>query len=108
MSDLDRLDDETNDEVEELSPAPEGATDATPATGTGQTAARKKRRRGSRGGRNRKKKPAGANASGNAQAQASAGDAPEAVADDWTDESADRGLTDDDIAEQAKEDAGIA
>src|SRR5690348_14080128 len=101
MSDVDRLDDETNDTVEERSLAPEGATDATPATGDGETPARKKRRRGSRGGRNRKKKPAGANANAGGTKSATAGDAPEAVADDWTDEAADRGLTDDDIAEQA-------
>ncbi len=113
MSDVDRLGDETDDTVEEPSLAPEGATDATLATGDtvgdAPSPARKKRRRGSRGGRNRKKKPAGADAGANATRDAATlDDAPEGVADDWTDAAADRGLTDDDIAEQAKEDAGIA
>jgi len=80
--------------------------------GTG--AARKKRRRGSRGGRRRKKPDAAGAAGGTAEAE----DEDDAAAaedhgrfeggEDYTDAAADRGLTDDDIAETAREEAGIA
>jgi ribonuclease E len=90
--------------------------------GNGQ-APKKKRRRGSRGGRRRKKPGttgAGANAGsggaggGNRAGQTrvvAAGRADEdddGGGEDYTDPEADRGLTDDDIAEQAREDAGLA
>ncbi len=68
-----------------------------PADGNGQ-APRKRRRRGSRGGRGRKKPGA---------ATATAGDDEPQGSEDWTAESADRGLTDDDIAERAREEAGL-
>jgi len=60
-----------------------------PVAGAG---APRKRRRGSRGGRNRKRP-----ASERAQTRA----------EDWTDPSADRGLTAEDLADQAREDAGL-
>jgi ribonuclease E len=108
MSDLERLEDETNSEATVVLPEPdEGTTsssaeaDASGATGeNGQAPAKKKRRRGSRGGRNRKKPGAGAKAAASAE--------PKTRTEDWTDEAADSGLTDDGIAEQAKEDAGLA
>ncbi|MCZ7534551.1 MAG: Rne/Rng family ribonuclease [Acidimicrobiia bacterium] len=53
----------------------------------------RKRRRGSRGGRNRKR-PAAARA--------------QTRAEDWTDPAADRGLTAEDLADQAREDAGLS
>ncbi len=64
-----------------------GTTPSTAGTGTPR-----KRRRGSRGGRNRKK-PAAARA--------------QTRAEDWTDPAADRGLTAEDLADQAREDAGL-
>jgi ribonuclease E len=88
---------------------------------------RKKRRRGTRGGQ-RRKKPAGAGAAGGEPARTGAaddGDDPDDHDDhddhdedlaevasmegseDWTAEEADRGLTSEDIAEQAREDAGL-
>jgi ribonuclease E len=148
MSDLERLEEETNDDKapvvlpasrarvpeptggEAEAEAPSGsAIGTTPdpetpgANGQGEraaqggnaeggtTAARKKRRRGSRGGR-RRKKPGTAGAQGGAQgAQAPASDTHDDDfgddGEDYTDPKADRGLTDDDIAEQAREDAGL-
>src|SRR4051794_40530728 len=135
MSDLNRLQDETHDEshpaltpaTDSAAPAPtiEPGSDLTiesePDSAAGGApdangeAPRKKRRRGSRGGQ-RRKKPAGG---GGAGASGACGDgaAPddddleEAEAmegsEDWTAASADRGLTDDDIGEQAREDAGL-
>ncbi|MDQ1386500.1 MAG: ribonuclease [Actinomycetota bacterium] len=76
---------------------------------------RKKRRRGTRGGQ-RRKKPAGANGAAGSDASEDAdeddGDDDDALesmsgGEDWTDATADRGLTDDDIAEQAREEAGL-
>jgi ribonuclease E len=95
---------------------------------------RKKRRRGTRGGQ-RRKKPAGTGGAASSNGAAPGiGDDPDDVgrdaidrdaidrvaidredgsddvlvgSEDWTAESADRGLTDDDIAEQAREDAGL-
>lgn len=57
--------------------------------GQSPTSTPKRRRRGSRGGRNRNR----------ARTQA--------TGDDWTDPAADRGMTVDDLAEQAREDAGL-
>jgi ribonuclease E len=136
MSDLERLEDETNipsEAVVVLPPdgeatgaaEPDGAGGvagaATTAAATGGAngqgtvdgAPKKKRRRGSRGGKGRKKKPAGATAGG-AGGAAPSTDGDDGEGDDldgpedYTDPAADRGLTDDDIAERAKEDAGIA
>ncbi len=128
MSDLERLEDETNDDA--LVVLPPGSADSAPepeapapngqgstATGTAATGApRKKRRRGSRGGRRRKKPGAASGAPGQGPGQGAS--APGAATDDeldeisggedYTDAAADRGLTDDDIADQAREDAGLA
>src|SRR5262245_46662527 len=73
------------------------------------TTPRPRRRRGSRGGRNRKKKPAAVTADGTpAPAGAPTGaDDDEFVPHDTTDPTADRGLTTDDIADAAREDAGL-
>src|SRR5687768_15315565 len=65
----------------------------------GSAAPRRRRRRGSRGGRKRKK-PASRTAEGGA--------AEPSVPEDHTDPAADRGLTSDDVAAEAKEDAGLA
>ena len=107
------------------------------APGTNGDAPKKKRRRGTRGGQGRKKPGgagAGGAAGGSGRVPgagaARTGDSVEGDDDrdddrddrddddvdeddaprgseDWTAESADRGLTDDDIAEQAREDAGL-
>ncbi len=112
---------------ESQSPAAADSGAATPATPNGSgprpDGAPRRRRRGSRGGRNRKRP---ATASGAAGAPAT-DDEPDddfdaegdlAASDDGLDErrqpqsyfdaGADRGLTGDDIAEAAKEDAGLA
>jgi ribonuclease E len=83
--------------------------------GDGTGAPKKRRRRGSRGGRRRKKPGAasGANGAAGGAATTAADDADDADDDDdgggedWTDPEADRGLTDDDIAARAREDAGL-
>ena len=136
MSDLNRLQDETHDEAHPVvSSATDTAASTVPADGpigdrgneTGTAAdggapgangeaPRKKRRRGTRGGQ-RRKKPAGAGGAGGARSSGGADtDDPDDTDDDnesmsgsedWTAESADRGLTDDDIGEQAREDAGL-
>jgi len=114
MSELERLEDETNIEpltvlgdTDDATTGTETASDG-PASaevgGNGQAAPKKKRRRGSRGGRGRKKPNAGA------KPAAAAGDPEEdemSGSEDWSGAAADRGLTDDDIADQAREDAGI-
>src|SRR4051794_37292757 len=126
MSDLERLDDgmsETNEQARVVLPAEALDTAAeteTPSAngpsgngpsgnGQGTGAPRKKRRRGSRGGR-RRNKPGAAPATGGATA-AIAGDEEDddepGGGEDYTDAAADRGLTDDDIADQAREDAGL-
>jgi len=81
---------------------------------TADGAPKKRRRRGSRGGRGRKKPGTGA-AGGSAVGTIDGGpvdvpDAPDTMegSEDWTSAEADRGLTDDDIAEQARDDAGLA
>ncbi|HEY5172462.1 MAG TPA: Rne/Rng family ribonuclease [Acidimicrobiia bacterium] len=103
-------------------------SEASPTESSGE-APRKKRRRGTRGGQGRKK-PAGSAATSGAgaargegvgeqdadeqdaaddRATVAATETTEAVegSEDWTAESADRGLTDDDIGAQAREDAGL-
>ncbi|MDP9335487.1 MAG: hypothetical protein M3Q30_19580, partial [Actinomycetota bacterium] len=97
------------------SPSAESVSDS-PATadagsppGTEGVVPRKKRRRGTRGGQ-RRKKPAGAGAvAGGAAGAGRADDEDDAMhgREDWTAESADRGLTDDEIGAQAREDAGL-
>jgi ribonuclease E len=122
MSDLDRLEDETNTDALVSLPADAGDAaaaeeDASARAGdpaaqpNGQAPARKKRRRGSRGGRRRKKPGATAPAAGDRAAppaEIETGAARGGGGEDWTDPAADRGLTDDDIAERAREDAGLA
>jgi ribonuclease E len=100
------------DAPESGAPVTNGAPTATNPDGT----PKKRRRRGSRGGRGRKKPNANASAGGNGNANekpsggATATKEPESTTgpQDWTDAEADRGLTGDDIGEQAREDAGIA
>jgi ribonuclease E len=85
--------------------APESSA-ASESNGTSDpTAAKKRRRRGSRGGRGRKK-PAGAGAT---SAGGGVDDTDEAIAggEDWTDEAADRGLTSEDLGDDAREEAGL-
>jgi len=65
---------------------------------------RKRRRRGSRGGRNRRKKPSDASAS--RTPESSHGDENEA--ESWNEAAADRGITTDDVAAVAIEEAGLA
>ncbi len=115
MSDLDRLEEETStDPVATTQPetTTENAGEAPAESGDPTATPKKKRRRGSRGGRNRKKKPATAN--GNANGNGAS--APGAIADDEDEEDDDelietddgeRGLTDEVVAEQAREDAGL-
>ena len=103
-----------------------------PGSGSGEGGAPRKRRRGSRGGRNRKRpnRPAGAESVEGARADGEGpvtdiGDHPttapppstnrpapsvrvERRAEDWTDAAADRGMTSEDLAADAREDAGIA
>ncbi len=67
-------------------------------------APRPRRRRGSRGGRNRRKKPA-AVTTGSEESGLDASD--EYVPHDYTDAAADRGLTTDDVADVAREEAGL-
>ncbi|TMK61383.1 MAG: hypothetical protein E6G60_11330 [Actinobacteria bacterium] len=71
----------------------------------GASTTRKRRRRGSRGGRNRRKRPATAARPEGAGAAVEA--EPEDDAGEWSDAAADRGLTSDDVAAAAKEDAGL-
>ena len=79
----------------------EGATTSrTPeARGDASGAPRKRRRRGSRGGRNRNKSAATAGTGGGARRDAKGDDG---------DEAADRGLTSDDVAADAKDEAGLS
>ncbi len=128
MSDLDRLEEETsNDPVAaqtetssaEVTPDQPGAAESGAAGDTGDAAAtpKKKRRRGSRGGRNRKKKPAGASAGGNGGGASAAvdeddddedeEDAAEAADELIETDDGERGLTDEVVAEQAREEAGM-
>ncbi|HEY4398461.1 MAG TPA: Rne/Rng family ribonuclease [Acidimicrobiia bacterium] len=70
--------------------------------GSGGGTARRRRRRGSRGGRNRRKPKAAAAPDG-----AAAKDPAEA-GEDYTDAAADRGLTTEDVAADARVEAGLA
>jgi ribonuclease E len=114
------MSDETRTEAEEASAQHDAS--AAPAEGAGNPtepektasggragtanraggAARRRRRRGSRGGRNRRK-PKTASAPDGATAQ----DTSEA-GEDYTDAPADRGLTTEDVAADAREEAGLA
>ncbi len=97
-------------------PGERGSGDAAAGTNPDGTPKRR-RRRGSRGGRNRRKPGTGAN--GRAEDDVEEDDDVEVeidvdvddelpVAQDYTDPSADRGLTTDDVAEVALEEAGIS
>jgi ribonuclease E len=79
---------------EPQAPEPAGSPEST--SPNGEAAARKRRRRGSRGGRNRRK-PAAARQTA----------AEDALGEDWSDPAADRGLTAEDLAADAREDAGL-
>jgi ribonuclease E len=96
MSELERLEDETPNEPVMVAASADGSA---AAEGTAATPPKKKRRRGSRGGKGRKRPNRPAATTTNESLEGS---------EDWSSEEADRGLTDDDIAEQAREDAGIA
>jgi ribonuclease E len=76
-------------------PVPDSPGPAPP--GNGQGAARRRRRRGSRGGRNRRRPPG-------SQAAVTAADTGE----DHHDAGADRGLTTEDVAADARQEAGLA
>jgi ribonuclease E len=111
MSDLDRLEEETSTEpvaTTQSEPKTDTNTAGAPAESADSAEApsgpKKKRRRGSRGGRNRKKKPAGANANANAKPSAADEDDEDELLE--TDDG-ERGLTDEVVAEQAREDAGM-
>jgi ribonuclease E len=96
-----------------------GSAASTPGA-NGDGPPQKKRRRGTRGGRRRKKPAAGAAARSAGGVTATGVDADDIDADDsddaddadgnhdWTSAAADRGLTDEDIGAQAREDAGLA
>src|SRR4030081_2456980 len=71
-------------------------------SGSGGGTPRRRRRRGSRGGRNRRKPKAAAAPDG-----AAAKDPVEA-GEDYTDAAADRGLTSEDVAADARVEAGLA
>ena len=71
-------------------------------TGSGGGTPRRRRRRGSRGGRNRRKPKTAAAPDG-----AAAKDPAEA-GEDYTDAAADRGLTSEDVAADARVEAGLA
>ena len=86
--------------AEESSSADASATGSDPGTG-----APRRRRRGSRGGRNRRKPSgSGAGATGAPSDQDAGPEEPH----DYTDARADRGLTTDDVAVEAREEAGLA
>src|SRR6266481_6986758 len=73
-----------------------------PRADGGDQPPRPRRRRGSRGGRNRRKRPAAVNAGADDATRPD-----EFVAHDYTDAAADRGLTTDDVADVAREEAGL-
>src|SRR2546430_9661647 len=72
-------------------------------TGSGAGAPRRRRRRGSRGGRNRRKPAKTAAAPDGAAAKD-----PAEAGEDYTDAAADRGLTTEDVAADARVEAGLA
>ncbi|MDQ1520575.1 MAG: ribonuclease [Actinomycetota bacterium] len=108
--------------------APDAATEIATGTGTGAPTERtpggaggpnaKRRRRGSRGGRNRKKpnRPATATVTAAAAAEDAIDvddvdgddDGKVGSGEDWNDAEADRGLTSEDLAADALDDAGLA
>jgi ribonuclease E len=102
------MSDDTMPEAAQAS-EPTGAPNASGLTDDSTPAAdRPRRRRGSRGGRNRKKKPAAVTADGTpARAGETTGDVAAFVPHDDTDAAADRGLTTDDVADVAREEAGL-
>jgi ribonuclease E len=119
------MSDETRTETEQASDQPDAT--AAPAEGTGSPteprkaatgggatkstgATKRRRRRGSRGGRNRRKpKPAPAPDGAGADAGVATEDESKAeTAEDYTDAPADRGLTTEDVAADAREEAGLA
>src|SRR5437667_5463863 len=71
-------------------------------TGSGAGAPRRRRRRGSRGGRNRRKPAKTAAAPDGAAAKD-----PAEAGEDYTDAAADRGLTTEDVAADARVEAGL-
>ena len=93
---------------------PRSESNGPESNGSGDpTAAKKRRRRGSRGGRGRKK-PAGATGAGADNTARTDDDIDDDVAagpisagEDWTDEAADRGLTSEDLGDDAREEAGL-
>jgi ribonuclease E len=92
--------------------APTGLHAATATTATDASGGpKKRRRRGSRGGRGRKKlaDETGTDPSSVAAEGPDGGALDEATpgGEDWTDESADRGLTSEDLGDDAREEAGL-
>ena len=86
-------------------PGESGSGESSGLTGP-DGAPRKKRRRGSRGGKNRKR-PAGAGGA-HAANSAEGDDLDDDGPDDWSDAASDRGMTTDDVAADAKIEAGLA
>ncbi len=84
----------------------ETSTETETETEAGTVPAKKRRRRGSRGGRGRKKP--GTGTGGGAGIARSEDNEDDEVGGDWTDAAADRGLTSEDLADDALEDAGLA
>src|SRR5436309_822680 len=120
MSELDRSDtgaltesptllpDRTGTESPEAPVAAPESNGAPTGTALPDGAPKKRRRRGSRGGRGRKK-PGSSTGGGQPGGGASAtGPETPGRSEHWTSADADRGLTDDDIAEQARDDAGLS
>ena len=102
----DKTPEATSAPTEKASPPSAGAS---PDSGSlnGETTPKRRRRRGSRGGRSRRKPTSGsggASATATAAAHPPAGEVP---GDDWNDAAADRGLTSEDLAADAREEAGL-
>jgi ribonuclease E len=112
---------ESNDTTETTTEPPAAAANNGSGDGTGP---KKRRRRGSRGGRGRKKPGPGTAAGGGAGSTRADDDDERDVAgidddggddvdiavaggEDWTDEAADRGLTSEDVGDEARADAGL-
>src|SRR5687767_4089524 len=83
-------------------PAPAGGTEG--EARSGPDGPKRRRRRGSRGGRNRRKRTAAGRVSSPGAVK---GTAPPTSGVDHTDAAADRGLTTEDVAAEAKEEAGL-
>src|SRR5437763_7108753 len=85
--------------------SPASAGNGPAGSGAPGTGAPRRRRRGSRGGRNRRK-PASSTAGTEGRGPGPfAGPVP--AGHDYNDEAADRGLTTEDVAEEAREEAGL-